>query len=105
MRGMAMTDPLEVLNWHESARERSDESFKALRKFDLVERRPAPASLTDTEVLDFVEEYCELVSYVRPTPEYRGGYTLDVDGITTTRGDTLREAACLAAAKFKEINE
>jgi hypothetical protein len=101
-----MTDPLEVLHWHESSVpvERSDESFKALRKFELVERRPAPASLTDTEVLDFVEEYCELVSYVRPTDQYRGGYTLDVDGITPIRGATLREAVCLAKAKFDEAN-
>jgi hypothetical protein len=96
-----MTDPLEVLQWHD---ERSDESFTALRKFDLVEQRPAPASLTDTEVLDFVEEYCELVSYVRPTEQYRGGYKLDVDSITPTRGATLREAACLAKAKFDEAN-
>lgn len=89
-----MTDASETLNWHKSQ----------FRKH-WTEPRPAPLTLTDTEVLDWMAEYCELVSYVRPTDQYTGGYTLDVDYISPTKGATLREAVCLAAAKLNEVNE
>lgn len=69
-----------------------------------TEKRPEPLEMTDTEILDWVSEYCELVSYVRPTEQYRGGFALEAEGISATRGKTLREAVCLAAAKFKEAN-
>jgi hypothetical protein len=100
-----MTDPLEVLHWHESARERSDESFKALRKFDLVERRPAPLNLTAQEQLEFLSEYCDGYQHVAATPTTPEVYIIWSDCIQTTRGRTLTEAICQAAAKWKALNE
>lgn len=69
-----------------------------------IERRPAPLNLTDTEIVDWLNEYCDQVIYSCPTPEYRGGFTLYCYDIRT-RGHTLRDAVCLAAAKWKEANE
>lgn len=69
-----------------------------------TEHRPAPLNLTDTEILDWLGEYCDQAVYIRPTLEYLGGFTLYCDEIKTG-GPTLREAVCLAAAKLKEINE
>lgn len=69
-----------------------------------TEYRPAPLALTDTEILDWLNEYCDETVYNRPTPEHRGGFTLYCYDIQTS-APTLREAVCLAAAKWKEINE
>jgi hypothetical protein len=69
-----------------------------------TERRPAPLNLTDTEIVDWLDEYCDQAIYRCPTPEYRGGFTLYCYDIRTS-GPTLRDAACLAAAKWKEANE
>lgn len=70
----------------------------------MVERRPAPLNLSDTEILNWLGEYCDQAVYTRATLEYRGGFTLYCDDIKTN-GQTLREAVCLAAAKHKEANE
>lgn len=69
-----------------------------------TEHRPAPLNLTDTEILDWLNEYCDQAVYNRPTPEYRGGFTLYCYDVRTN-GRTLREAVCLAAARWKEANE
>ena len=69
-----------------------------------TEYRPAPLTLTDTEILDWLSEYCDEAIYNRPTPERRGGFTLYCYDIQTS-APTLREAVCLAAAKWKEVNE
>ena len=69
-----------------------------------IERRPAPLTLTDTEILDWLGEYCDQAVYTRPTPEYTGGFTLYCDEIKA-KGPTLREAVCLAAAKLDEVNQ
>ena len=69
-----------------------------------TEHRPAPLPLTDTEILDWLDEYCDQAIYTRPTPEYTGGFTLFCDDIKTSAA-TLRAAVCLAAAKWKEVNE
>jgi hypothetical protein len=68
-----------------------------------TERCPAPLDFSDTEILDWLSEYCDQAIYNRPTPQYRGGFTLYCDEIKTS-GPTLREAVCLAAAKWKEAN-
>lgn len=69
-----------------------------------TERRPTPLNLSDTEILDWLGEYCDQAVYNRPSPQYRGGFTLYCDEISTS-GATLREAVCLAAAKLDELNE
>ncbi|MGH8761773.1 MAG: hypothetical protein ACREUR_00885 [Nitrosospira sp.] len=69
-----------------------------------TEHRPAPLTLTDTEILDWLGEYCDQAVYTRPTAEYLGGFTLYCDEIKSS-ASTLREAVCLAAAKLNETNE
>ena len=96
---------LEALNWYESQAEASDETILAQRsRFELVEKRPAPLVLTDKEVLDWIGEYAHKSEWMRGTDEYVGHWKLYVDdlGDKPVRGDTLREAVCLAAAKLEE---
>lgn len=69
-----------------------------------IERRPAPLNLSDKEILDWLGEYCDQAVYTPPTPHYRGGFTLFCNEIKTS-GATLRETVCLAAAKWKKVNE
>lgn len=63
----------------------------------LTEPRPVPLNLTDTQILDFLEQYFSGIT--RPDQ-----VVLDIDEMTT-RADSLREVACLAAAKIKEEAE
>ena len=44
-----------------------------------TERCPAPLEFSDTEILDWLSEYCDQAVYNRPTPQYRGGFTLYCD--------------------------
>jgi hypothetical protein len=67
------------------------------------ETEPLPLNLSDTEILDWMTEYCDQAVYNRPTAQYRGGFTLYCDEIKTT-GETLREAVNKAAAKFAAEN-
>lgn len=101
-----MTYPAELLQWYDGrVGERHDELVIAENKrFELVEKCPAPLDLTDTEILDFLGEYVDQIFYSRPTPNSVGGFRLYVYDQKTT-GPTLRDAACLAAAKWKEANE
>ena len=69
-----------------------------------IERRPAPLDLSDTEILDWLGEYCDKAVYNHPTPHYRGGFTLYCNEMRAS-GPTLRDAVHLAAAKWKEANE
>ena len=69
-----------------------------------TERRAAPLNLSDTEILDWLSEYCDKAIYKRPTPQSLGSFTLYCDEIRSS-ASTLREAVCLAAAKWKEVNE
>lgn len=69
-----------------------------------TEHRPVPLNLTDAEILDWLGEHCDQAVYNRPTQQYRGGFTLYCDELRTN-GATLREAVCLAAAKWNEVNE
>lgn len=68
-----------------------------------TERRPEPLEMSDTEILDWLSEYCDQAVYNRPTAQVRGGFTLYCDNDKTTN-PTLRGAVCLAAAKWKEAN-
>lgn len=61
-----------------------------------TEHRPVPLNLTDTEILDFLEKY-----FTGITRTDGNRVVLDIDEMTT-RADSLREAACLAAAKIEE---
>ena len=90
MSAIEAIDALECLGWYE-------------RTAKLYEPRPTPLNLTDTEILDWLGEYCDQALYTRPTPEYRGGFTLYCEDIKTS-GETLRIAVCLAAAKLEEAN-
>jgi hypothetical protein len=65
-----------------------------LMKQHWAERQPAPLNLTDTQILDFLEKHFSGIT--RP-----GQVVLDIDEMTT-RADSLREVACLAAAKIEE---
>lgn len=79
-------------------------NIEKLMRQHWTERTPAPLNLTDTEILDWLNEYCDQAVYNRPTPQYRGGFTLYCDN-EKTHNPTLRGAVCLAAAKFKAENE
>lgn len=61
-----------------------------------TERRPAPLVLTDTEILDFLEKY-----FTGITRGDANRVILDIDNMTT-REWSIRQAACLAAAKIEE---
>ena len=81
---------LEALNWHT---ERA-----------LVERRPAPLNLTDTERIDWFGEYCDSYKYFEPTKTTIGYHEIiDSLGQRTTAA-SFRDAIDLAAAKQKEAN-
>jgi len=68
-----------------------------------TEHRLVPLDLTDTEILDWLGEYCDKAVYVRSTPNFSGVFSLySEEG--RTNAPTLREAVCLAAAKQKEVN-
>lgn len=68
-----------------------------------TEKRPAPLNLSDTEILDWLNEYCDQAVYTRPTAQTRGGFTLYIDD-QKTDAPTLREAVRMAAAKWEEAN-
>jgi len=69
-----------------------------------TEHRPAPLDLSDTEILDWLSEYCDQAVYNRPTSQSCGGFILYCDEIRSS-ASTLREAVCLAAAKWREAND
>ena len=69
-----------------------------------TEHRPAPLDLSDTEILDWLSEYCDRAIYNNPTSQSCGGFTLYRDEIRSN-ASTLREAVCLAAAKWREVND
>ena len=69
-----------------------------------VERRPAPLNMTDSQIVDWLGEYCDKAEYTQPTAHSRGGFTIHCADEKTTE-PTLRDAVQMAAAKFKEANE
>ncbi|SHL41389.1 hypothetical protein SAMN05216428_102326 [Nitrosospira sp. Nsp11] len=96
---------LEALNWHTRAAEASDETILSQRsRFELVEKRPAPLEMTDTQRLDWFGEYCDEYEYVEPTKTTIGHHVIICDGQRTIDA-SFRDAIDLAAGKFKEANE
>lgn len=92
---------LEALNWHteNAARSPSDETILTQQaRFELVESRPAPLNLTDTERLDWFGEYCDKYEYSKPKH-----VIIDCMGQETAEA-SFRDAIDLAAAKFEEAN-
>lgn len=69
-----------------------------------TERRPAPLEMTGDEVTAFLDEHEVLVSWKPASAHFPRIVTLTSNSFETTKGATLREAVCLAAAKFKEAN-
>lgn len=81
-----MSDALEVCRWHEWARDA------------WTEKRPTRQSMTDTERLDFLGEYC------KSEQKDRHHVIVDCLGQKTEEMD-FREAIDIAAAKFYAANE
>jgi hypothetical protein len=106
-RGEQVMDALEVMRWHESSvpPERSDESFIKRRRFEIVEKRPAPLDLTADDQLEFLSEYCAGFQHVAATKEKAEFYMVFSEWFETTRAKTLSEAICTAAAIWKGVNE
>lgn len=95
-----MTDPLEVLNWHE---ERSDDSFKRIP--ELLYRCPGPLNLSAQQILDWMEEMRPGIEWQEGDDYVLSGVLLTVPEIGRTFGKTLDDAVCLAAAKWKRMND
>ena len=58
-----------------------------------TEYRPAPLVLTDTEILDWLNEYCDEAVYRCPTPERPGGFTLHCYDIKTSARPCAKRCA------------
>jgi hypothetical protein len=100
-----MTDPLEVLQWHESERERTDSQVIAQgRRFQLVEKRPAPLNMSIQEREDWIEEMRPVIEWQEGDEYTISGVYLTLPEIGRTFAKTLREAVCRAASKWKELN-
>ena len=67
-----------------------------------TEKRPAPLEMTDSEILDWVDEYC--MPETPATPHTRRVVAISCAFISDTTAPTLREAVCLAAAKLEEAS-
>ena len=70
-----------------------------------TERRPAPPELTGDEITSFLDEHEVQVCWTPASVHFPRIVTLKSDSFPTTQGYTLREAVCLAAAKWKASNE
>lgn len=69
-----------------------------------TEHRPTPKPMTDTEILDWLNEYCDGYTYTFPTNTRPSKFTVTFYDATAS-GKTLREAVCNAAAIWKEMNK
>ena len=90
---MGNRDAMEALKWHEK-----------LFKQHWTEPRPAPLVMTDTEILDWLNEWCDGYEYTYPTKTHSAVFTLNCVDMKVS-GSSLREAVQLAAAKWKEAND
>jgi hypothetical protein len=85
----AMSDASEFLQWQENSRKH------------LTERQPEPLVMTDSEIVEWLDEYA---SVVVQQSGYRSRFEISVDGMSVTTGETLRQTVKLAAAKMEELN-
>jgi len=69
----------------------------------LSEPRPVPLEMTDTEILDWLNENLVQVDWHRATPESAEQFVIHCDFMKAS-GATLREATELAAAKLNGGN-
>lgn len=101
-----MTYPADLLDWYDGrVGERSDSQVISENKsFELVEKRPAALNMTDTQILDWLGEYCAGFRYESQCSMLPARYVVQCYGMDDTSGKTLREAVCLAAAKWEEAN-
>lgn len=97
-----MSDPAEVLQWHDEARERSDASFR--RRLNLAYKDPAPLNLSTQEMWDWLEEMQPEIDWQEADEYVLSGVYLTLPEMGRTFGKTLNDAVCLAAAKWKRIN-
>lgn len=67
-------------------------------------RRPNPSDLSDTEVLDWLNEYCECMEHSYQSDKRISGYTVYSDVAEKTFASSLREAVCMADALMQEDN-
>ena len=86
-----MSDASEFLQWQEDSRR------------NLTEHRPVPLEMTDTEILDWLNEWCDGYEYTYPAVMQASIFTLNCVDMKVS-GASLREAVQLAAAKALEIN-
>lgn len=91
MSAIEAIEALQCVEWYE-------------RTARIVNDDPEPLNLTDTEIIQWLDEYADGVTQVRATRTTPRVFIVECDMITTTRGRTLREAVCLAAAKLEEAN-
>lgn len=98
----------DALSWYDRAVpliETSDETILAQReRFEVVESRPAPMSMTDPERWEWFKEYCDSYKYVRPTKTTLGQHVIICDGVETAAAN-FDDAIDAAVAKFKAANE
>jgi hypothetical protein len=82
------------------------ESLRWYEQTALIERRPVPQKLTDTERLDWLGEHCDLDKshYQRSTSTTSSKFVIyDLLG-QRTKENTLRDAIDMAAEKFRRAN-
>lgn len=63
-----------------------------------TERRPNPLTMTDTEIIDWIDEYSDKL-------DFRSIWRLHCFGTQVIEGKTVREVVTLAAAHYAEENE
>lgn len=68
-----------------------------------IEPRPHPLVMSDTEILNWLNEHLQEVAHSLQTPNYPAGFTVKCYGMKT-KEPSLREAVCMAAAKWDEVN-
>lgn len=70
-----------------------------------TERLPAPLNLSGQQVLDWIEEMRAVIEWQDGDDYVLSGVYLTVPEMGRTFGKTLHDAVCLAAAKWKELNQ
>jgi hypothetical protein len=67
-------------------------------KYSVTEPRPAPLNMTDKEILDWMNEYCDFCNPVN------GVWRVGSEGLPYVAGDSIRDAVNQLAAYFQEAN-
>ena len=67
-----------------------------------TEKRPALKSMSDAEILDWLDEYADSVTQAPVTVQTSRTFTIRCELISPTHGESLRDAVQLAAAKLEE---